>query len=132
MTSRLLSTITITPRAWNKMADIIKKQNAYSFMFSAVGGGCNGYNYNLKLLDDKQHDIMYKEFSSGKFSCTILQHNNSKVIIDPISEMSLIGTTIDYLSENYSKGCFENKFVFIADKKLATTCGCGISFTPKK
>ena len=100
-------------------------------MFSAVSGGCSGYNYNLELLNNSQHDALHLEFSKGKFPCTILQHNDSKVIIDPISEMSLMGTTIDYVSENYSKGCFENKFVFLADKKHATTCGCGISFTPK-
>ena len=57
---------------------------------------------------------------------------NVNVLIDPMSEIFLIGTTIDYVKEDYSKGIFENKFVFVPDQTLASTCGCGISFTPKK
>ena len=49
----------------------------------------------------------------------------------PISEMYLLGTEIDYIEENYSRGVFENKFVFRPDKDMASTCGCGISFHPK-
>ena len=46
--------------------------------------------------------------------------------------MFLLGTTINYISEDYEKGIFENKFVFTPDKKIASSCGCGISFTPKQ
>ena len=45
--------------------------------------------------------------------------------------MYLLGTTIDYISEDYSKGQYESKFVFNVDKKFASSCGCGISFSPK-
>jgi Fe-S cluster assembly iron-binding protein IscA len=53
------------------------------------------------------------------------------VYVDPASEMFLLGTTIDYIKEDYSKGQFENKFIFEVDKELLSTCGCGTSFTPK-
>ena len=39
--------------------------------------------------------------------------------------------TIDYISEDYSKGQYESKFVFNVDKKFASSCGCGVSFSPK-
>ena len=29
------------------------------------------------------------------------------------------------------KNIFESKFIFDVDKELLSTCGCGISFTPK-
>ena len=48
-----------------------------------------------------------------------------------MSEMHLLGTTIDYIKEDYLKGQFESKFIFDVDKDLLMTCGCGISFTPK-
>ena len=48
-----------------------------------------------------------------------------------MSEMALLGTTIDYISEDYNQGVFENKFIFTPDKDYASSCGCGISFTPK-
>lgn len=51
--------------------------------------------------------------------------------MDPIVEIFLIETTIDYISQDYDKNIFENKFIFIPDKDFATSCGCGISFFPK-
>ena len=59
----------------------------------------------------------------------IIQDKDVKVY-DPIAEMYLIGTTIDFLEEDYTKGVFESKFVYQVDKNLST-CGCGVSFTPK-
>jgi Fe-S cluster assembly iron-binding protein IscA len=68
---------------------------------------------------------------SGKFKPTIMKKKNTKIVVDPVSEILLSGTTVDYVSEDYENGVFENKFVFTPDKKLASSCGCGISFTPK-
>ena len=62
---------------------------------------------------------------------SVIEKNNTKFLIDPMSEILLLGTTIDYVSEDYDKGIFENKFIFITNKYLASSCGCGISFTPK-
>ena len=61
----------------------------------------------------------------------LLKQNDAKILIDPISEMTLMGTTIDYVSEDYDKDIFESKFVFTPNKDLASSCGCGISFMPK-
>ena len=54
-----------------------------------------------------------------------------KIFIDPMSEMFLLGTTIDYSFEDIEKGIYENKFIFTANKEIATSCGCGISFAPR-
>ena len=62
---------------------------------------------------------------------TILENKGLKVVVDPISEMHLFGTTIDYVKEDYSKGIYESKFKYDIDKSLASTCGCGVSFMPK-
>ena len=63
---------------------------------------------------------------------TIIENNKIKIFIDPLSEIYLFGTTIDYIYENYDKSIFENKFIFLPDKDIATSCGCGVSFSPKK
>ena len=123
--------ITITDNAWSKIAKILTKKTNNYFLFSAVGGGCNGFNYNLKLIDEEKYDKLYNSNTSSKIKPSMVENENNKIIIDPMSEMFLLGTTIDYIAENYDKGIFENKFVFIPDKNLASTCGCGISFTPK-
>ena len=45
--------------------------------------------------------------------------------------MYLLGSTIDYINEDFSKKIYESKFIYEIDKNLMTTCGCGTSFSPK-
>ena len=137
ITKSIKSPINITSNAWDKMRKIIKSEecnesNGYkSFLFSANSGGCNGFNYDLKLIKEKEYNEI---MNSNKIKPTIIQciaFDSTKLIIDPVAEMLLLGTTIDYVSEDFSKGIFENKFTFTPDKKLATSCGCGVSFNPR-
>ena len=120
--------IKVTSPAWIQMKSIINNKSKIGFIFAASSGGCNGFNYSLKLLDTAYYN---KIQDSQKIKPTILIHNNVKLLIDPMSEMFLIGTTIDYQTSDYDNNIFEDKFLFIPDKDIATSCGCGISFTPK-
>ena len=124
------SPINITNNAWNKIIEITELQKPFSFLFYATSGGCNGFNYKFKLLNKIEYDDISNTYSN-KIKPTIIKKHNTKILIDPMSEFLLIGTTIDYINEDYSNGIFENKFVFIPDKTLANSCGCGISFIPK-
>ena len=120
--------IQVTKNAWNKMNHILKSSNnKYGFLYSLSSGGCNGFNFELDLLTKKY----YNEIIQKKF-LTILKNDNTKLYVDPIGEMYLLGTKIDYITENYEKNVFENKFIFEVDKKLMSTCGCGTSFSFKK
>jgi len=119
--------IKITNNAWEKMDNIIKYKKTPGFLFSATSGGCNGFNYNLTLLDYNY----YKSEISKKIKPNIIEYNKTILMIEPKSEILLFGTTIDYIFENHEKGIFENKFVYIPDKNLASLCGCGVSFNPK-
>lgn len=130
--STIINPITITNLAWHKMSEIAEKQKTSNFLFSAVSGGCNGFNYDLKLIDNTEYAKMSSSAHNSRTPISRMSLNNVTVLVDPLSEMFLIGTTIDYIKEDYSKGVFENKFVFVPDQTLASTCGCGISFTPKK
>ena len=118
--------IHITSRAWSKMGDIINSQSSSAFLFSAESGGCNGLNYKLKLINNQ--DIEKIKLEKTKF--TKLHNNDVQFYIDPLSEMFLIGTKIDWVEQDYPNGVFENKFIFKPDTSIARTCGCGISFTP--
>lgn len=125
--SKLKFPITVTNNAWQKINEIVKIQNCTGMVFSAEGGGCNGFNYKLEIMDEKE----YNTFINNKVKPHILENKNTKLLIDPTSEMLLLGTNIDYTKQDYQQGIFENKFNFKPDKNLATTCGCGISFNPK-
>ena len=61
----------------------------------------------------------------------LVKNEDIELIIDPPSELLLLGTTIDYVKEDYSKKIYESKFLFKPKKDYATTCGCGTSFSPK-
>ena len=118
--------INVTANAWKKMGSIIQKSNNKNgFIFGANSGGCNGFNFDLRLIEtEEQQEIM-------KMKPSILKNDDVNLYIEPLSEMHLIGTTIDYINEDFSKGIFENKFVYKIDKKLASSCGCGVSFMPR-
>lgn len=117
--------INVSPNAWIKIREILEKSNnKYGFLFYASSGGCNGFNYNLELLDN--------EIDNSKIKHNFISdEENNRVYLDPCSEMFLMGTEIDFVKEDYKKNIFESKFIFTPDKNLATTCGCGISFNPK-
>jgi iron-sulfur cluster assembly accessory protein len=117
-----MNKLIVTNSAWGKLISIIKNSNNNSFMLSATSGGCNGFNYKFKMITDDK----YIELLKNK---PIMERNqNVNVLIDPNSEYLLLGTTIDYLKQDLKNGIFENKFIFIPDKKLTYSCGCGSSF----
>ena len=118
----------ITTPAWNKMTDILSQNKKHAFLFSAKGGGCNGFNYILESISSNNYDKVMMT------SPTPIIHinNNTKLVIEPLSEMLLLGTTIDYIEEDYSNDVFESKFTYTPQKDKATSCGCGISFSPKE
>ena len=114
----------ITNRAWTKINDILNESITKSMIFSAKSGGCNGFNYSLKKLtkDNKPKNIN---------DCFYLENNNNKVYLDTISEMFLLGTTIDYQNEDFNNNIYESKFLYLVDKNKISQCGCGVSFSPK-
>ena len=90
--------IQITKNAWKKISEILHKtNNHYGMIYSASSGGCNGFNFELDLLTNPIH----QKINKNKF-LTILTNEKSKVYIDPLSEMYLLGTTIDYINEDFN------------------------------
>tara|TARA_B100000686_G_C16487258_1_gene810263 strand:+ start:332 stop:721 length:390 start_codon:yes stop_codon:yes gene_type:complete len=119
--------IKVTRAAWAKMREILHiSKNKYGFVYSATSGGCNGFNFDLGLLDKD----FYEKITKTKFH-TIIANKDAKLYVDPVAEMHLLGTKIDYVTEDFSKGHFENKFIYEIDKDRMTSCGCGVSFMPK-
>ena len=123
-----MNKLTITNNAWKKMFEILKNNNNKNFILSATSGGCNGFNYNFKIIENTKYEYI---ISSNKFKPIIIDNNGVNVIIDPSSEFLLLGTKIDYITEDFTKGIFSNKFSFTPNKEIASSCGCGISFNPK-
>ena len=126
LTSFPKSPVIVTPNAWNRMESIIKKQDAFCFYLDIKSGGCSGFSYDMKLLNFVKYCDMTERYKYNN----LIENGEAKLFIEPMAEMYLIGTTIDYESEDFEKGRFESKFTFTPDKKFATSCGCGVSFNP--
>tara|TARA_B110001450_G_scaffold46396_1_gene43124 strand:+ start:357 stop:833 length:477 start_codon:yes stop_codon:yes gene_type:complete len=123
--------INVTENAWKKINNIIKKTNntqpkSSSMLLDISSGGCNGFNYKFNIITP----IENKKISN--YSVIVSPDNlNNKIYIDSMAEFYVIGTTIDYIKEDFTNNIFESKFLFTPDKSLATNCGCGISFSLK-
>ena len=114
-----MASISVTQNAWRKMAEIIlKSKHNLGFIYSASSGGCNGFNFELNLIQQKE----YENIKQQRFY-TVLTNKDTKLYIDPVSEMILHGTTVDYISENYKEGIFESKFNFKINKGKIITIG---------
>ena len=61
--------ITITNRAKNVLLDLIRKDNGKAAFLYLKGGGCNGFSYKFKILDDDKKpnplDEVYSKCGCG-------------------------------------------------------------------
>ena len=113
--------ISVSETAVSKLGFILKEHNKSVIRFSVKGGGCNGFNYRLKPTNKPAEKLD-----------EVVKIDNVEIHVCNSSVMHLLGTKIDYVSEDYSNGIFENKFIFTPDKNKASSCGCGVSFNPKE
>ena len=118
--------VSLTKRAEVRLSELCRAKDAHGFVFSAESGGCSGLNYKLKSVKDQSEVLRLK---TGNLSISHVQLPQGKLYVDPMSEMFLIGTEIDYVPEDIENNVFDSKFVFNNDG--AMTCGCGSSFVPK-
>ncbi|MEL7068667.1 MAG: iron-sulfur cluster assembly accessory protein [Cyanobacteria bacterium J06581_3] len=73
-------------------------------------GGCNGYEYDIKVANAPRSDDEVTELG------------NLKVFVDPKSAPLLDGVVVDYIDS-----LLESGFKF-TNPNAADTCGCGKSF----
>ena len=53
--------INITKNAWTKLSSILNKSNNKNgFIFGVTSGGCNGFNFDLRLIENKEMEKMEK------------------------------------------------------------------------
>lgn len=105
--------VEITPLAAEKVLEIRSAEeieDELALRLRVVGGGCAGFSYDL-YFDEKT--AMDKEFSV----------HGVRVVVDQMSLMYLLGTTIDYVEGLQGAGFKFN------NPNVKATCGCGSSFS---
>lgn len=114
----------ISARCADRIKQLERQRNKTVVLRVTVdGGGCSGFQYGFQLEDWE-----------GKPSVEVLQEDDklfqkdgAYVIVDDISLAYISGSKVDYIEEMIS--C---SFQVRENPNSATSCGCGVSFSPKQ
>ncbi len=101
----------VTQRAYERLAEIGAGEQGQALRVAVEGGGCSGFQYDIKL-DAPTGDDLVLEGGDGQ-----------KVIVDSVSLPFLAGATIDFTEELIGA-----RFT-IDNPNVTSACGCGTSFS---
>ena len=100
----------VTPRAFERLAEIGAANDGKALRIAVEGGGCSGFQYEIDLDDPKDDDL-------------VLEGGGEKVVIDSVSLPFLTDAVIDFTEELIGA-----RFV-IENPNASSSCGCGTSFS---
>ena len=101
----------VTERAFARLAEInTDMAEAKALRVAVEGGGCSGFQYDIKLDDPTDDDL-------------ILEGSGQKVVVDSVSLPFLSNAVIDFTEELIGA-----RFV-IENPNATSSCGCGTSFS---
>lgn len=100
----------VTPRAFERLAQIGAAAQGKALRVAVEGGGCSGFQYDIVLDSVKVDDL-------------VLQGSGETVVIDSVSLPFLTSAVIDFTEELIGA-----KFV-ITNPNATSSCGCGTSFS---
>lgn len=106
-------TITITPKAAEKVAEFMKQEgNTGLFLRVYVtGGGCSGLSYGMGFEEKADEDD------------AVLEQNGVKLVVDSYSQRYLKGANVDYVESLMGSGFKIN------NPNVTKSCSCGHSFS---
>jgi iron-sulfur cluster insertion protein len=106
------ASITISDRAANRIAEILKGEAALSLLrVSVEGGGCSGFQYRFDLVTERAPDDL------------LIERDGARVIVDPVSLGFLHGAELDFV-EDLIGAQFK-----LNNPNVTAACGCGTSFS---
>ncbi|MGZ8400981.1 MAG: HesB/IscA family protein [Methyloceanibacter sp.] len=104
--------ITISPRAVRRIAEILKAEDAPTlFRVSVEGGGCSGFQYRFDVVRDQAPDDL------------LVEHDGARVVVDPVSLGFLQGAELDFVDDLIGAQFKLN------NPNVTAACGCGTSFS---
>jgi len=104
-----MAIVTLTDSAKDQMNYMLAAKNKPVVRLSMKGGGCAGMLYDWTMSDAVEDKDEVIDLDKGKFA------------IDSLSQMYLIGSTINYKEELFGS------FFDITNPATTSSCGCGES-----
>lgn len=101
----------VTDRAFARLSEINAGQTRRFLRVAVEGGGCSGFQYEIKLEEAAAGDDL------------VLEKDGDAVLIDPVSLPFLADAEIDFTEELIGA-----RFV-INNPNATASCGCGTSFS---
>ncbi len=101
----------VTDRAFARLAEINADSGSQALRIAVEGGGCSGFQYEIKLDDAVSGDDL------------VLEKDGQRVLIDSISLPFLFDAVIDFSQELIGA-----RFI-IENPNATSSCGCGTSFS---
>lgn len=101
----------VTDRAFSRLAEIAADATTSCLRIAVEGGGCSGFQYDIRLEDNPAADDL------------VLEKDGARVLIDPVSLPFLADAEIDFTDELIGA-----RFV-INNPNASSSCGCGTSFS---
>ena len=103
---------TVTDSAITKIKALLEENPHAAFRVAIQGGGCGGFQYKFDFADNID------------LSDTVIEQDDVKVVVDPLSVGYLEEATLDYDTSDFWGESFK-----ITNPAANTSCGCGSSFT---
>lgn len=100
----------VTPRAFERLAEIGASEGGKALRVAVEGGGCSGFQYEIELDEPRDDDL-------------VLEGAGQKVVVDAVSLPFLTDAVIDFTEELIGA-----RFV-IENPNATSSCGCGTSFS---
>ncbi|WP_227269397.1 HesB/IscA family protein [Roseobacter weihaiensis] len=100
----------VTPRAFERLAEIGASGEGKALRVAVEGGGCSGFHYEIELDEPRDDDL-------------VLEGAGQKVVVDAVSLPFLADAIIDFSEELIGA-----RFV-INNPNATSSCGCGTSFS---
>ena len=105
----MVAPISLTNKAADKVKELIISQKKYALRLDLKKAGCAGMEYSMQYVDAAAENEEVVEF------------DGARIIVAPLAQMYLFGTTIDY-----EDGLLESGFKF-NNPNVSEACGCGES-----
>ncbi|MEZ4321388.1 MAG: iron-sulfur cluster assembly accessory protein [Myxococcota bacterium] len=102
--------IELTPRAAERIREVVAEGRGKGLRFGLTDGGCSGYTYLLDFEVAPDEDDL------------VFEHEGAKVFVHPMHLPFLQGSVIRFLDGDFQTG-FQ-----IDNPNAQRVCGCGESF----
>ncbi|MEM6828245.1 MAG: iron-sulfur cluster insertion protein ErpA [Pseudomonadota bacterium] len=104
-------TLTLTPAAAKRVAQIAQKQTKPAILrLSVEGGGCSGFQYKFEMAESPEGED------------SVSETDGVKLVVDPVSLDLVGGSVVDFV-ESLGGAAFR-----VENPNAAAGCGCGSSF----